>query len=306
MADLRTIIYRAAYAGVRIDLANIRTSKGNDLVPYAPPRGDGAELDNRGRRLRISTCEVLFWETEQEADERIRGLLGTNHLERYRAFEQLCHDGQAHTLVHPFEGSFTARVSDFEVSGDDSSMIAVRCTFEEDRARERIFAGGAGTRPPAGVASVRAAADEVQGWLDDLGLDSDIPDKANALMDSWDDIDITSRQVNLELASFSAELGDEATDLELAMDVDRWPLTRALVQLHALVRQVAASKVEIQRRLIELTLEVPQPARIVAAELYGAQDAEARTTELVELNDLRNPGLIPAGTVLKAYAPAAS
>ena len=252
----------------------------------------------------MSSCEVLFWETEEEAAERIAGVLGPTHLDRYRAFAGLCHDGKSHTLVHPFEGSLSVWVSDFEVSGDDTSLIVVRCTFEEDTDRTRIFRGGAGTRPPVGAASVRAAADEVELWITELGVESDIPDKANALMDAWDDVDTTSRQINLELASFSAELGEAVTDLELALEVDRWPLARALIQLHALVRQTAAARVEIEDRLIELKVEVARPLRVIAAELYGASQAEARATELLELNDLGRPGLVPAGTTLKAYAPA--
>ena len=68
----------------------------------------------------------------------------------------------------------------------------------------------------------------------------------------------------------------------------------------------AETFIQTTSRIIEVTVAVPTPLRVVASRIYGADQSESRLEELRELNDIRRPGLISGGTVLQAESPAAT
>lgn len=90
----------------------------------------------------------------------------------------------------------------------------------------------------------------------------------------------------------------EAVD-EIVHDVDD-ATYGALQDLRAALHRRIADAAETLPRIVELTLEHPTPALVVAHRLYG--DA-TRDAEILDRNPhVRNPALISAGTVLKVLS----
>ncbi len=289
------VLYEAAYGGVRIDIVDIRTSEGNTLVAHAFPRRAGAQVDHQGNRQRVANARVCFFETVDQTDD---------HVTRYKAFRALCHDGEPHLFVHPFDGAFMAHVEGWEMSAAASTrdFISIDLTFWETIDAAQVLNIGAGTHFSGGVEVVRAQAEEVRALADDGGVDAGpIADLAIAIVDGWADNDeLSAREVNLGLATASAELQALQDELEIASDLENYPLVRSLRLLHYEMIRAADSFVADTPRLIELTVRAATPLRVIAARTYGADLAETRMAEMVELNDISDPGLIAAGTVLKA------
>lgn len=303
MADIwGDFLVEAAYDGVRIDVTNITSRLGNVLVSHAFPRRGGAEIDDQGTNQGAHSMGVIFYETI-DRDPAVDG----NHIDRFKAFKELCHDGRSHRFTHPFLGEFLVKCSEFTMQADANNRdsIGVNITFLEEEELQAVFTLGAGAQRLGGVSLVNVAADQADADLAAAGLTSTAPGAATDLVESWDERgnDLSAREVELELASFNNNFQTELDRIDVAMDVDNYPAVRSMVLLNYNMLKAADAFKQTTPRLIELTVVNPLPLRVLAALTYGGDEADNRTAEMQELNDIRRPGLLPAGTVLKASSP---
>lgn len=299
-------LYQASYAGVEFDCLTTQDSLQRALVRRAMPRRRGSQQQDMGTEARETECQILFFERKPIEGED-QGFSEKNHLERYRALLAVWDEGGVHDFVHPLTGSYRARMENLRSSADaeDEDQIWVTCTFVEDVLDAPTFDPGAGSIFETGLAGIRSQAAALDAELLAAGLDSDFGAEAVSLADSWEgDPTLSVREVNLQLASMAASVDDAMNALDLVRNLDRHPVYRAMNVLLWKLRLAADSFRQTQPQLTTITVVRDLPLRRIVVEHYGAKESQTRYDELMRLNDIDDPSLVPAGTELRAPAPA--
>ncbi len=294
--------FLSSYGGVDFDCLATSDAEPREIVEHGYPRRDGADLQDMGALARRTRCEILFWEREPLEGETTAGTAR----ERFSKFQAAIHSGKAQDFVHPLTGTYRARVADFtyDASGDEDG-ISVSCTMIEDSTQPQRYAASGILDPYAGAAAARATADQVNAELAAAGISSTIGDDAADLADAWEsDPTKSAREVNLELAAASAQIEALADEYELATDLANFPLYRRLQALNYSLRRAASLFRQAQPQTIQITVKIARPLRVIAAEIEGASKAEDHHAAMMRMNEIDDPSLIPAGTVLRAPAPA--
>ena len=186
-------------------------------------------------------------------------------------------------------------------TGTDRDYVTIDLTFVEDASEGATFVEIAGEDE---LADVYAAAAELDAELAAAGTSSTVGTEATELATSWDDATLLyARQVNLEVAEMANKIQDLADTLELASDVNNYPLMRSLTRLHNNLRNLAAFHVSTAPKMTTYTVKTDEPLIAIAQRLYGGSDALDKCEQLIELNDIPNPALVVAGTVLTIEVP---
>jgi hypothetical protein len=265
---------------------------GRDIVVKSPSRGDVHILQDRGLRHRTLRCDLVF------VDEPGR----TAAIERFRDFQRLANDGEPQLFRHPIDGSYRARVSDFEYSVSAEELaVTSSCVFLADGDILTVVEPGFGAAPLAGVEEVAATASACEVELAEIRASSDVPRSTLDTVTAWTQAETPdTRAVYLEAASLSQQINEEVTRLELVTNLDRWPVYREFVNLNFQMRRAAEAVTSETSDVFEILVEAAQPLRALCAQLYGAAFAEDKARQITQLNGFRTPGLVPAGTRLKA------
>lgn len=298
-------IHQASYDGVEFDCLTARDSISRALVRRSFPRRNGEQHQDMGRNRRETRCQILFFERKPIEGED-HGFSSQNHLDRLRAFVAVLDESGVHDFVHPITGTYRARVEEVEIDFDaeEEDQAFVSCLFVEDTLDAPTFDPGAGSIFDAGLAAVRAQAAALDDELLDAGLDSDIGADAVSLADSWEgDPTLSLREVNLQLASMSSAIDEAMDTFELVTNPLNHRVWRAMQTLLWKLRLSADSFRQTQPQLMTITTVRDLPLRRIVVEHYGARDCERRRDELMRLNDIDDPSLIPAGSSLRAPVP---
>jgi prophage DNA circulation protein len=205
--------FKAEFGGIPLLIAELDTVEGRDVVVQSPSRGDVHSLKDRGRKHRVTTCEVLFIDQPAQAP----------YLLRFKAFRELANEDAPSVLTHPLLGAYTARVGDFthKVSAD-SLGIEVHCTFYAEEEPEPVLTAGAGTSAAAGLEAVTIAAATADEALAAVGETSATPSSCAAAVTGWSEAeDLDSQRVFLEAASLVEDLNTEIEALSVSLD--DWP-----------------------------------------------------------------------------------
>jgi prophage DNA circulation protein len=282
---------RASFGGVPFWLASLSGRAGRDIVVQSPSRGDVHVLQDRGLRHRSLQCELFFVDEPGAAASDLRFL----------EFKELADDGAPQLLVHPLDGSYLARISEFQYSvRSDEGAIDVSCTFLADSEPSTVVEPGLGAAPYAGVEEVAATAAHLDELMDPYGMESDVPRGALETVKAWTQADTPdSRAVYLQAASLSNQINDEINRLELIADLDKWPVYREFINLNFQIRRAAEAATTEADDVFEVAVAAAIPLRLLCAQLYGALEAEDKSRQATQINRLRTPGLVPAGTILK-------
>lgn len=284
-------LVQASYGGVSFWLASLQGKGGRDVVVQSPSRGDQHVLQDRGLRHRTAQCELLFVDEPGKASPVVR----------FREFQKLVSDDDPQIFRHPLEGSYLARVADFEykVNGDDHEITA-SCTFLADGEPIVVLTPGLGSLPLAGRDEVAATVAATNDELAAQGLASDVPAGTLARVEAWTQAETpNTRAIYLEAESLRLEIAAETERLQLLADIERWPLYREFLLLGYQARRAAESVASETAAVVDLLVRESAPLRLLCAQLYGAADAEDKARQVQTLNALRTPGLVPAGTTLK-------
>lgn len=296
-------LHVASYGGVEFDCLTARDSLRRSVPRNLIPGRDGGRLQDLGAEPRETHCRIIFWErppTEGESD-----ISALDHLKRLELFIAAVQRGEPLEFVHPITGSYRARTDgvDFSADADDRNTVLVDVTFVEDGYEPGAIEAGSGMPVASGVAAVEVEVEALNDQLDELAIESSLGDDTLATVSGWGDGDATIRGVNLELQSLSSKLSDAVDAWELATSLERHYLWRSVQRLHRAVRRTAEAFRQTQPTLVATTVAVAVPLRVLMADLYGAALAQERYDQAVTLNDIDDPGLIPAGVVLQLPAP---
>jgi prophage DNA circulation protein len=287
---MASFLTTASYGGVEFYVASMSGKAGRDIVVKSPSRGDAHVLQDRGLRHRTLQCELMFVDEPGRATK----------LDRFLEFQRLANDGTPQIFRHPIDGSFRARVTDFDynIRADDHG-ISASCTFLADDEPATVVSSGIGTAPLAGVEEVAATVAVLDESLAAENLSSATPQNTLDKVTAWTQAETTdTRAVYLEASSLSNQISDEINRLELVTNLDRWPLYREFINLNFQVRRAAEAATTEADDVFEIVVSSAQPLRALCARLYGAEEAEDKTRQATQINRLRTPGLVPAGTRL--------
>jgi prophage DNA circulation protein len=304
MADeWATSLFVPSYNGVDLELLSFDDDIGRITTEHNYPNRDGANIDDRGANAKQTRWQIVFAPLKE-----------TQHVERFIDFLNVLHDGQPHTLTHPFYGSFDARPSDISVNarGSDSDWILLSVTFTEHTPRPAIFLQVRDSSDAA-LADVTNVVADLDASLSTAGLSSTVGATSQAQASAWADIShtadegagvaTTARTINLELNAISNEIDDEISRLELATDIERQPVLQGMRRLRSSMQGAADATIARTPRLIRYTVLATAPLLSIVQEIYGTGvDAEDRVQQILELNQIRDPSRIEARTVLVAQA----
>lgn len=295
-------LYQASFGGVEFDCLSTSDSMARAVAKHSYPRRDGADLQDMGGEARTTRCQLIFWERASLEGETATG----NHLQRFAAFLAASRAGRSQDFVHPLTGTYRALIEEleFDATGEERDAITATCTFVEDSTQPAKFDPGSLLAVDSGAAAVAANAQLATDALAAQGIDSDVPSSASSLVDAWEsDPTKSAREVDLELATAQNQIDGLVDQYELTTDIDRFPLYRRMVSLSYSLKRAAALFKQAQPQVIQITLAADQPLRVLVTETYGAAQAEARYADVMRMNDIEDPSLILAGTVLRAPSP---
>lgn len=283
---------QASWGGLDILVSTIDTTGGRDLVVQSPARGNLHVLQDRGLRVKSTTCRLLFCPQPGKAD----------YLVRYDAMRQASEDDIASVFSHPILGTYRARISEFNTTAGDGTEIQVSCTIIAEEEPQVVFRTGAGVSLAAGVDSVNTAVGTATATLAELGitLEPDVPAQTSAAVTAWSQAeDLDAQQVFVEVATLTGQLDDVIDELDLAGDINRWTAYQAMILLRYQLGRAAEAATSDADHVFDLVVAVARPLIAICSETYGASLATDRADSIAKLNRLRTPGLVPAGTTLK-------
>lgn len=282
----------ASFGGVEMLLSSLSGDTGVDWAVLSPHRGDTHNLQNQGRKVRRVQCEVLFCDQPGLPDP---------YLDRYRAFEAMGNAGTPQIFVHPIHGSYLAVIdtTSYQVSADESA-VRCQCSFVAMEEPVAVQAVGAGIAAVAGPEDVGVRATAADAELAAIGETSPTPAECLDRAEAWANGDVgDARQVLLEVATLTSQIDTMIATLDLLADYSRWQAWKSLIRLRHSVAQAAQAATSEASNVVEYRVRVATPLRSLCARLYGARLAEDRAGEIISINGIRIPGLIPAGTILK-------
>jgi hypothetical protein len=288
--------YSASWGGLRLWIASLRYPAGRDVVVHEPSSGGGFVTQDRGPTLRRASMSLLFASFPGETKSGV---------ERVRALEALASDGEPHIFTHPIHGSYLARIADLSIDLDSEGPPTATCDLIPTEPVAAVTAiGGGGIVDPWGTSGIDAAADDLDAELANLWL-SNVPGDARAAAATWDEGDASSRDVLVTVERITSTISDEIEGHEMDADIALWSALKAYVLLGDALRTGAIATSGSSATTITMLLGETTSLRPLLAAVYGASEVESRYAEALELNDIRAPGRIPAGTMLTLAAPPA-
>lgn len=289
-------LFIVSYAGIELDVLDVRDDVGRELSEFSYLNRDGANVDDQGGQARRTFWTIVFAPFREP-----------DHLARFAAFMTVVQDGDPHTLVHPLTGSLEVRPGQvtFEAVATDRDYIVVNAEFVEYLPDPAVFEINDASPVPAGVAAVRNQVTVVDLELEEVNLTTTVTTDATELVDGWESTpDLSAREIDLQMNAVANKIADEIDRLELATDVSRQPVLSGLLQLRRVLRAAADAFIAQAPRLIKHLVRVSAPLLSIVLDIYGdGQSAELRAEQIIELNDIRDPAYILADTVLIARAP---
>ena len=94
-------VYTPSYDGIPLAIISHETDLAPRVAQHVPTVGRGAQLDDRGRGARVDRLVVKTTGTD------------TDQLEYRGWLQALANSGAARRFVHPFDGSWLARLAAF-------------------------------------------------------------------------------------------------------------------------------------------------------------------------------------------------
>lgn len=286
-------LFQSSWGKIRLWLASITTTDGRDVVITPYTRGNLPDVDDRGEPPKMVRCELMFDEfigESADAKERLEDLL------------LLKAKGKAQLFVHPIYGGYLANIVDFDHTIDPHGTITASASFV---ASEEV---GVFAVDPLGVSldvttdTIDATATELTAQLADVEDMSALPAAATTAGTAIDDA-TAARDALVELSRMSDQLWDEIDEKKLAADVALWPVMKAYVLLGEATRAATDRSMGDAGSFMSVRVDVETSLRRLCAEIYGGDEANVRYDEARELNDIRTPGSIPAGTQLRLRQP---
>ena len=312
MDEWQDLLFTASYGGVLFDCLSTDDDVSRVLARHEYPFRDGAVLQDMGGAPRTTNCEIIFIPTAEQTRD---------HLDRFKRFANLLDAAHSETptplLVHPLTGAYRALPEGVSFKGDAGARDVVRLTvnFVERGLDSAAFRTTNDQSVASGVVAVENSVTGLDSVLADVSGDPTLEaelaaepvtvgDDALTTAQGWENNDdLTPRQVNLELNAITNTIVDESLRLEVATDVRRYPTYLAFQRLHSAIRFAADLAIQTTPKLFELRVARSEPLLAIVTDIYGGTTALDRYTRARQLNDIPNPGNVPAGTLLTLEQP---
>lgn len=284
-------LFVGSFGDVSIIITSFSFEGGRDWTFQSPTRGDQHVGQDRGLRLRRTLCQLSF--------------VGASYIDDLRRFDVLASSKDAKLFTHPVRGSYLAVCEGWQYEIDAETVEARgSCTFVELEEPKAVFPLGSGVAPIAGADVVNVTAEKADRALSSANLSSDAPDFAAKTVSNWvQDPEILPQEIQLQLASIISEIDDAIDTLQLAADHERYGAYKQMVLLRRQVFQAGLSVLAETDRIVDYTIAADVPLLTLSTRLYGGGLAIERATQLRQLNNIKTPGLLRAGTRIKVIAP---
>lgn len=291
-----SLLFRGSFGKTSMLISSLSSTAGRDVAVQSPSRGDRHMLQDRGRTLFRTQCEVLFVPMRGETE---------NYADRWAAFKEQANSGKAEVFTHPLDGSFLARIQEFKYdldAGDEGIRCQVAFLPEEEP--EFVFFAGAGAPQTAGVDSVANASAAAEKSMAAAGISSDAASGALATVQGWYEASqLEASQVLLEVGTASQKIDNTIAKTEYATNYAAWDTYKALIRLRYELGRAAESFTAESSSVFDLFVDSATPLLAICSSIYGAALAVDRAAEVARGNRIRTPGLVPAGTTLKMPSP---
>lgn len=278
-------VYTPSYDGVPLDIISHETDLAPRVAQHVPTIGRGAQLDDRGRGARID--QLVIKTTGADAEQLdYRGWL-----------QSLVESGAARRFVHPFDGSWLARIS--AMSERMSGSFEFSITLLEDVPHTIRADGNQGKS--ATLQELSVAADALMRAKSALAAYA--PIQAARIPDAAVTVAALPEQAPGETAaildSWRGRAGQAQDELRGAASRSAYEASQALSQFSGLLALYALSRISDGRMFHTYTTQRIRPLIVHLTQLYGASHAGRLASEVADLNGLADILHIPAGSVLR-------
>lgn len=293
-------LFPASFDGQLLDIEVTEDQLNKALAIHEVARRDGGLVQWMGGDVRSTHCRVYFFEREPDPDDP---LAGDDHLTRLQFFVNTAAAAdEPREFVHPLFGSYQAFAQNIRLraSAGERDVVVVEVDFIESSEFPTLIDIGVTTPVEAGTAVLEVTNDLARAEAESLGVDYSLDQTVDTVRAWESDPDLSARQVNQELGRESARIAQFAASLEGSLE--NQVLFRLVTRMHAQLRKAADTFRFERARVVEVTLDADTSLRWFVTHRYGASQAEQRYAEVMQLNDISNPLLIPAGTVLRVHS----
>lgn len=287
---------QATWGRLTLWVARLDGNESRSLVVHDPSRGDEHAVDDHGAGPRPIRLSLLFDEMTGESETPIV------RFQRLRAqVKALSTMSTPPIFQHPLGEVFPAKVGEFTYVIDEHSNVRdVVIEFYPAGDVQTVTPAGAGVAGSTGEGAVTQAADDLDAALEAAGMDAtDVTAAARDAQTSWTSGEtVPTRQVFVDTANLTEQLGVMIDELGLEDDLELWDVYKATIMLSEAIRVAAiAATSEVPSVFV---YKVVQPVALLAlmARLYGGAEAEDRARQAEELNDIRTPGWLEPGEEL--------
>lgn len=286
---MSTQYYASKWGDIRLWISDIKVTRGRDIVEHEMSKGDDHPIQDRGAAMVRSSLTILFDWMVGEPD--------LAPLDRLRRFVASI-DGESRLFQHPVEGSFLARIKNFEYAIDSSGVITGTGEILPAGDVTPLAPAGSDGIPASGAGAVDAAADAADIEFNEVNFEGrNVPEAARLAANNWATTDdLNPRAVLAETGSLTSDLGELADALEGSLVT--WQAFKAVVLLAEAVRAAAETATSDTAATFIARIGSTIALRAFVAGLYGAEFAEIRYRQVLQLNDVANPAWLEPGTEL--------
>jgi prophage DNA circulation protein len=279
---------RASFRNVEFDCQVIDDEISRRLAEHKYPYRSGAEFEDMGREPRLTRVRAVFMGPEYEAD---LGVL----LARVD-------EGKAGTFQHPIMGSWRARVRRAPVHHEHGmrDIAIVELEVVEDGVNTSLpdlFSVAVAQAECYSSAELLAAA--MAAYEDAAGLAGAIGDVIADVQAFADDVTSFVNKVADTVNQIRAKINAGLKFIKKVADVKNWPVARALRKVAHSVQKLGKAVQSLSPPALFKTIGATMSVTALAHSLYGDG---SRSSQLLAMNKIRNPFLVPVGTRLKVYA----
>ncbi len=301
MAEWADILQVGKFDGVAFDFVSTRDEGGNTLDKQEFPNKPGAFVQGRARNARRTTVMAIF--IEDDYPDTLNNLLA-----------KLENGGEPKEFIHPVWGTTKAACERFTVTHDvedaaDSATIQI--DFVE-HTEESAGPKAVKNTTPARANAVRSAVTDVLVALSAFEAATEVQNNEyvlevtgaiNAASDVADSLEADGENLSaLEVqAQANAALSTVAVAVDAGADYDTpeaFDLGAAVLVLSAAISDMANELINAKPPLQTFTVGAATNLLSLVHALYG--DSE-RADEVLQLNNIPDPSLIPAGFQVAAY-----
>lgn len=287
-----------SFRGVTFPTLSITDTFARRVAQHKFPYKDGAQLEDIGAEARPISAEIVFH--------------GTDYLADLLAFLAVANVGATGALIHPVLGAVQAKVVRTEVRHEEArrDSATVTAEFLEDGVNTStptlVSIDAASDALTAQTAATRTLADDLSGTAATaLPATTAALDDADTFAESLDEnpaelqtrLDQLGDRVNAGIAEIDELETDAAGDA--LDDVGRSELRDAMRAVFDDADQLKQRTERLHPKVIPQNLPVHVPLVTLALQLYNDP---TRADDLLRLNKIRDPFLVPPGTVLKVFA----